>query len=194
MPGKAMDVSGLVLAGGKARRMGGKDKGLIRFEGRPVAASIAGQLNDQCGTVFINANRNRSEYARLGYEVIADSLEDYQGPLAGILAGLEKMKSRWLVTAPCDGPWIAPDYVARMLAAAERNSHPLAVACSENRLQPVHALIEGSLLGSLRSFLQGEERKIDRWYGMHEYSKVDYSDCPRMFLNFNTPQQLQEMS
>lgn len=193
MTSNSTDVTGLILAGGKAQRMGGNDKGLTLFKNEPVAVSIAHQLAKQCGTVLINANRNRGEYGKLGYRVIPDTVEGFQGPLAGMYAGLESISSRWMISVPCDGPWIASDYVHRMQAAAERGNYSLAVAKCDGRLQPVHALIERSMLESLRAFLRGKDRKIDRWFVQHEYLEVDFSDYPRMFQNFNTPEQLREM-
>ncbi|WP_424946194.1 molybdenum cofactor guanylyltransferase MobA [Candidatus Spongiihabitans sp.] len=187
------EVTGLILAGGLARRMGGQDKGLILFRGEAMAQRIARALRPQCHHILINANRNISEYEKFGYPVISDQLTDFQGPLAGMLTGLNTISTPWMVTAPCDGPFMASDYVKKMKRAVALNNHAIAVAACASRLQPVYAMIHQSLMTSLGAFLGGNERKIDKWYGQHDYTIVDFSDAAHMFENINTPQQLRAL-
>ena len=97
------EITGLVLAGGLATRMGGIDKGLVEFKGVAMAKRIADMLSKQCDKVIINANRNQSVYAEFGYEVVSDLIDGYQGPLSGFLSGLRAASTNWLITAPCDG-------------------------------------------------------------------------------------------
>lgn len=185
-------ISALILAGGRATRMGGQDKGLIQLGGESITARITQQLAPQVDELIINANRNLEQYAALGYAVVSDSLGDYQGPLAGMAAGFSYIRSQWMITAPCDGPFIANDYASRMLSQAKYDSSRIVVATDGIRLQPVYALIHRTLASSLNEFLQTGGRKIDRWYTQHGYSEVPFSDH-EMFTNINTPQHLQEL-
>ena len=189
---KVFGVTGLILAGGKARRMGGMDKGLLQLEGETMVERIAGKLAQQCDEVLINANRHTGEYQNFGYKVIEDELKNFQGPLAGMLTGLKIIQTEWLLTVPCDGPFLSEHYATKMSEAVESSGTKLAIAASVGRLQPVYALLHQSLWKSLESYLAGGERKVDRWYDQHEFAVVDYSDDEEMFENINTPEQLDE--
>lgn len=181
------DVTAVILAGGQGRRMGGQDKGLIEFEGRPLVAILVDLLERQGVDIVINANRNVERYRQFGYPVVSDQLQDYQGPLAGFASAMATVSSRFILTLPCDGPRLADDYVARFIAAAAGREPGVLVAFDGERLQPVHALIRVDLLASLHHFLDSGERKIDRWYAGHDFQRVDFSDCADMFRNINTP-------
>jgi molybdopterin-guanine dinucleotide biosynthesis protein A len=183
-------VTAVILAGGRATRMGGQDKGLIPLAGRPMAAYAVEALLPQADELIINANRNHDAYRALGYEVVSDGLGEFFGPLAGLLAALEVIDTPFVVTAPCDSPLLPSDYVSRMYAALERNKADLSVAHDGRRLQPVFALVRAALLGSLRDYLLSGERKIDRWFANHETALADFSDQPGMFRNINTPEEL----
>jgi len=187
------NITAVILAGGRAARMGGQDKGLIRISGRPIVDRVASQLSTQVTTVLINANRNIDQYQQLGHTVVTDRLENFQGPLAGMAAALNIIESDWLLTAPCDGPFLAKDYAHKMRHCAAENNVQLAVASDGKRLQPVYALINRRLVKSLEDFLQSGERKIDRWYAQHSYATVSFSDQAHMFTNVNTPEQLDEV-
>jgi molybdopterin-guanine dinucleotide biosynthesis protein A len=184
----ADDVTGLVLAGGRARRMGGDDKGLLEVGGRAMASWVADALAPQCRQVLINANRNAARYHELtGLPVLADTVGDFAGPLAGMAAGLAACATPLLVTAPCDSPLIAPDLVARLRTALHEEAADLAVAHDGERMQPVFALLRKSLQDSLCAFLDVGGRKIDAWYAGHRVALAPFADRPRMFLNVNTP-------
>lgn len=189
------DITAVVLAGGRATRMGGVDKGLVAFHGRPLAAGIGAALAAQTAVaeVVINANRNRASYRQLGYRVIEDRMPDHQGPLAGMQAALSAAAHAWLLTIPCDGPFVAADYASRMRAAAIDAGAKLAVAHDGARMQPVYCLIHRDLAADLEQFLQSDERKIDRWHARHDFVTVDFSDSPAMFTNINTVEQLAEL-
>lgn len=192
---RAPDITAAVLAGGRATRMGGIDKGLMPFRGRPLAARIGAQLAAQAAVaeVVINANRNLDAYRQLGYPLIEDRLPGHQGPLAGMHAALLAAAQPWLLTAPCDGPFIAADYAAKMRAAAADAGAPLAVAHDGVRAQPVYALLHRDLAADLADFLRGDERKIDKWLARHAFVTVDFSSSPEMFTNINTAAQLAEL-
>lgn len=189
------NITAVVLAGGRATRMGGVDKGLVLFRGRPLAARIGELLAAQTAVaeVVINANRNRAQYRRLGYRVIEDRLPGHQGPLAGMHAALVVAAQPWLLTIPCDGPFVAAHYAARMRDAAGAAGAQLAVAHDGARAQPVYCLIHRDLAADLEQFLQSDERKIDRWHARHDVVTVDFSDAPGMFTNINTAEELAEL-
>ena len=181
------DITAVILAGGKGRRMGGQDKGLIEFDAKPLAAILVERLSQQGVKIVINTNRNHDRYQQFGHPVITDTLEDYQGPLAGFASAMAAVDSRFILTLPCDWPLLSDDYVARFIASYRAHQAPVQVAFDGERLQPVHAMIKVDLLQSLKRFLDSGDRKIDRWYAQHEYARVDFSDCADMFRNINTP-------
>jgi len=181
------DITAVILAGGQGRRMGGQDKGLIEFDGKPLVAILIERLSQQGVKIVINANRNHERYQQFGYPVITDALADYQGPLAGFASAMAAVGSRFILTLPCDGPMLGDDYVARFIASYSAREAPVQVAFDGERLQPVHAMIKVDLLPSLNQFLDSGDRKIDRWYAQHDYARVDFSDCANMFRNINTP-------
>ena len=183
----ATDITAVILAGGQGRRMGGQDKGLIAFEGRTLAEILIEKLERQSVAIVINANRNQSRYAGFGYPVVADRLADYQGPLAGFASVMPTVDSEFILTLPCDSPLLVDDYVHRFIASYHSDPVPIHVAFDGERLQPVHALIRVDLRDSLQTFLEGGERKIDRWYAQHGFRQVDFADCADMFRNINTP-------
>jgi molybdopterin-guanine dinucleotide biosynthesis protein A len=185
---RAQEITALVLAGGKSRRMGGKDKGLLPFGDGLLVERVIARVQPQVGAVLISANRNREIYARLGYPVIADPLDGFQGPLAGFLAGLENMQTEYLLTLPCDGPYIVDDLAARLARGLIGADADIAVAHDGNRLQPVYALLHRRVAADLRLALEEGERKIDRWYPRNHWVSVDFSDVPRQFSNINTPE------
>ena len=181
-------VTAVILAGGMGRRMGGKDKGQVNLNGQPLIEFVLTAIQPQVKTIIINANRNQENYARYGYPVLSDQLQDYQGPLAGFAAGLQAANTHYIVTVPCDGPMLSPDLVTRLLRALNQDEAELAVAHDGQRLQPVYALIPVTLLGSLDVFLNSGQRKIDRWYAQHHMALADFSNTPDTFFNINTPE------
>lgn len=183
-------VTGLILAGGQARRMGGTDKGLIDYRDRPLIEHVIQALSPQTEKLVINANRHHTIYQSYGYPVITDDSEGYQGPLAGMLAGLRQTDSDFLLTVPCDCPFINARLRQRMLETLLLSSKTLAVATDGERIQPVFSLLPAHLEDSLAAFLDSGERKIDHWLYQHAVAEVDFSDCPEMFTNLNRPEDL----
>ena len=184
------DITGVVLAGGRARRMGGEDKGLVRLAGRAMVEYVADALRPQVGRLLVNANRNAERYAELtGCEVVADVVGDYAGPLAGMASAMAAAATPLVLSAPCDSPLVAPDLAARMHAALRAQRAEIAVARDAERMQPVFALLRRTLLPDLRAALDGGERKIDLWYARHRVAEVDFSDHADMFQNINTPEE-----
>lgn len=183
----ARDVTGLLLAGGRATRMGGQDKGLIEIAGRPLAAHVLDALRPQVDTVLINANRHAPDYEALGAPVVADPIEGYLGPLAGVLAGLEAATTSLLATLPCDSPFVPPDLVARLRERLAARDAEIAVAHDGERRQPVFMLLRTALAADLRAWLGAGGRKIDAWYEDHRVVDVDLADRADTFININTP-------
>lgn len=182
-------VTGVLLAGGQARRMGGVDKGLVELAGRPMVAHVIARLGPQVAALVVNANRNRERYAGLGVEVVADTIEGYLGPLAGLLAGMEAAETELVVTAPCDSPFVPPDLVERLVAGLDAAGADLAVAHDGARQQTVFLLARTALADDLRAWLAEGGRKIDAWFARLAVADVDFRDRPEAFLNINTPEE-----
>ena len=182
-------ITAIILAGGQGKRMGGKDKGLVKFCNHSLIQSVIEKILPQVEHVMINANRNTAEYEAFGYPVIADAVTDFQGPLAGFMAAMNTVSSNYIVCVPCDGPMLSDKLVQRLYSQLERENTDIAVAHDGNRMQPVYVLISTHLKTSLQEYLQSGERKIDRWYANHKISIVDFSDIPETFININTRQE-----
>jgi molybdopterin-guanine dinucleotide biosynthesis protein A len=185
-------VTGLILAGGQGRRMGNVDKGLQPLRGRPMVAWVLERLAPQVTEVIVNANQNQAEYARLGCRVVGDEIGGFAGPLAGLQAGLKANVHPFLVTVPCDSPFLPRDLVARLHAALIANHADLAVAKTGDQPHPVFSLVRESLAGHLTKFLEGGGRKIDAWYASLKVVDVPFDDQPDAFSNINTPADLAE--
>jgi molybdopterin-guanine dinucleotide biosynthesis protein A len=186
-------VTGVILAGGEARRMGGRDKGLIEIAGRPMVEYVIEALRPQVGALLINANRSRERYGRFGYPVVADDFEGFNGPLAGMASCMRVAATDYIATLPCDSPHIPPDLVARLFLRLREEQADIGVAHNGERMQPVFSLIRCALLDSLLDYLNGGERKIDRWFERHATAVVDFSDRPDTFINVNTPEDVAKM-
>jgi molybdenum cofactor guanylyltransferase len=169
--------------------MGGIDKGLVELNGRPLIEHVIEVIARQARTLLINANRNLVRYQQFGYPVVTDSLNNYQGPLAGFLAAMEVVQTPYIVTVPCDAPLLANDLVSRLVVARDSTSSEIAVAHDGHRLQPVYALIPVNLKQNLLDYLEGGDRKVDLWYARHRIAKADFSDQPSTFVNINTKEE-----
>lgn len=191
------DITGLVLAGGRAQRMGGVDKGLILFRGLPLIDHALKRLKPQVHTILINANRNHSNYASFNYPVLADEDDSFSGPLAGFVAGLRACKTPYLLTIPCDSPCFPNNLAVELTNALEINHGKIAYASSKDTngktwAQPVFCLLSIELLDSLIHFLASGERKIDRWFTQENACSVLFPD-EAVFANANTPEELSQL-
>ena len=186
--GTNSDISAVILAGGRARRMGGQDKGLIEVNGRAMVDYVIQALRPQVAELMINANRNFDQYERLGNcRVISDELDGFIGPLAGMASAMRNCRTPYLMVVPCDCPLITSDLATRLLRTLEQNNSDVSSAHDGDRLQPVFALLRCALLPDLMDYLEAGHRKIDQWYETQRFSKSDFSDRLDMFLNINTP-------
>lgn len=186
-------ITGVILAGGLSRRMSAPgasvDKGLAQFRGRPMVAWVVERLAGQVDELLLNANRNQAEYARFGPTVIGDDVPGFAGPLAGLHAAMAVARHPWVLSAPCDSPFLPADLVDRMAAAVASANVPLGVARSGGREQPVFLLAHRSLAPGIAAFLDAGEAKIDRWYAPLARIAVDFDD-PAAFRNINTIDEL----
>ena len=182
------NITGILLAGGMARRMGGDDKGMLAASGKPLVEWTFARLAPQVKTTLINANRNADFYARYG-RVVADQVGGFCGPLAGIHAGMDAAATTWILSAPCDSPFMPSCLAAELFAAAERENADLAVAAADHRPQPVFMLAKTALKKNLAAFLSGGGRKIDLWYAPLAHAVVNFADADS-FANINTPEEL----
>ncbi|HET9579919.1 MAG TPA: molybdenum cofactor guanylyltransferase MobA [Usitatibacter sp.] len=187
------EVTGVVLAGGQGSRMGGVDKGLQAFRGKPMVAHVIERLAPQVDEILINANRNAGEYGRFGHRVIADEIEGFAGPLAGFERGLAHAAHDVVVTVPCDSPFLPVDLVARLREAMVRHGAQLAVARTGDQAHPVFSLMLREVHASLREFLASGQRKIDKWYARLRVVEVPFDDEPDAFLNINTREELTKL-
>ncbi len=183
-------ITGVVLAGGLARRMGGTDKGLIHLQGRPLISYAIDALLSVTDRVLINANRNHEAYRALGYPVVSDRTSTFDGPLAGILSAMQTVETPYILTLPCDCPLFEGEHLRRMVDTMDAEKMDCCAAFDGHRLHPVFLLLDCRLSASLEAYLSTGQRKIDTWLNQHRLGLVDYSDQPEIFRNVNTQEDL----
>lgn len=179
-------ISGVILAGGEARRMGGQDKGLLLYDQQTLVQHVIQRIAPQVDELLINANRHQAVYAKFGYTVISDDSTDFLGPLAGMLAGLKAAQHEWVLTVPCDTPFLPVDLVSRLYQATKDVD---IVVASAARIHATVMLCRRNLASNLANALAQGERKVQNWQGMQRRAIVEFND-ESAFANFNTPQQL----
>lgn len=185
------DITGVILAGGRGRRLGGVDKGLVLWRGRPLVEYVIEALRPQVGRLMLNANRNRVVYASYGFPVIADAIGDHDGPLAGMLSAMRIAATPYLLAVPCDTPSPPPDLVGRLAKVVADVSAPAGVVFSNGRIQPVFALMRCTLADCLEQYMMAGGRGVGKWMHQMGAATVDFSDRAEAFENINTPEQLQ---
>jgi molybdopterin-guanine dinucleotide biosynthesis protein A len=181
-------VSGVVLAGGRGRRMGGLDKGLQSLRGKPMVGWVVARFKSQVEEIIINANQNLELYRAFGYRVVADEIGGFAGPLAGLHAGLSAAAYPLVATVPCDSPFLPADLVARLKNAL--GDKDLAVAKTGDQPHPVFVLLRTDLKRNLETFLEQGGRKIDAWYACLRTVEVSFDDQAEAFRNINTLEEL----
>ncbi len=192
-------IIGVLLAGGLSRRMGGGDKTLRPLGGRPMLAHIAARARPQVSTVILNANGNPARFAEFGLPVVADTVDGFAGPLAGVLAGMEwaaahRPEAPWLASFATDAPFFPRDLVARLGDAIRRDGADMACARSAGRDHPVFALWPVRLREALRSAMVDEGlRKVDAWTARYRLAVADFATTPHdPFFNANAPDDMAE--
>ena len=198
-PRGAPDIPGVLLAGGLASRMGGGDKPMRTIAGKTILERVIARLAPQCDGLILNANGEPSRFAAFGLPVIADTVADFPGPLAGILAALDWMAThrpevKRVLSAAADCPFLPRDLVARLEAARAAQNAELAVAASDGQTHPVIGLWSVRLRGELRHALVDEDiRKIDRWTARYPLATVVWPTTPvDPFFNANTVDDIAE--
>lgn len=179
-------VTGVILAGGLARRMNNQDKGLILFKGQPLVSYALKALTEVTESVLINANRNIESYQAFGYPVIPDQTDSFDGPLAGVLTAMINAERGLLLIVPCDSPMLTAAHLQTLLSALIDNQVDVAVAFDGARLHPVFLAIKTTLQNSLQSYLAQGERKVEHWLAQQDNVKVDFSQQTELFININS--------
>ncbi|MDP8567467.1 molybdenum cofactor guanylyltransferase MobA [Methylophilus aquaticus] len=180
-----MQVTALILAGGRGTRMGGADKGLVTYQGVRMIERVLARIIPQVDQVIINANRNLDTYQTLGYPVFTDASPHFDGPLAGMQAGLHHTETDWIVSVPCDSPLLPLDLVQLLGAAIVKEKSLMAIARSTSGNHPVFCLMHRSLLASLTSFLDCGQRKVSTWQMQHQPAYV-FFEADQAFTNINS--------
>lgn len=183
-------ITGVILAGGQGRRMGGVDKGLRVLRGRPMVQWVIERFAPQVDEVLVNANQNLGTYAGFGYRVIPDRIGGFAGPLAGLQRGLVEARHDLVATVPCDSPFLPHDLIARLYSAVAQHGAEVAVAKTGNQPHPVFCLCRKRVLPGLTAFLAGGGRKIDAWYATLQVAEVPFDDEAAAFSNINTEAEL----
>jgi len=184
------DVTGVVLAGGQGRRMGGTDKGLVLLGGQPMVAHVLARFAPQVGELLINANQNLDRYGAFGQAVVPDEVGGFAGPLAGLHAGMTRATRPLVCTVPCDSPFLPLDLVSRLRAALAASGAQLTVAKTFTQPHPVFCLVRRDVLPHLDAFLAAGGRKIDAWYATLAVAEVAFDDEAEAFRNINTADEL----
>ncbi|WP_432742045.1 molybdenum cofactor guanylyltransferase MobA [Methylobacter sp. G7] len=179
-------VAGVILAGGRARRMNNRDKGLMKFKGRSMVSYALAALAPVVDYVFINANRNIDQYRQFGCPVISDQTDSFDGPLAGVLTAMIHADADILLVLPCDSPLIKTEHLQKLLSTRAENNADVAVAFDGLRIHPVFFAVKTALQGSLQDYLAGDQRKVAAWLVQQNFVKVDFSREPEIFSNINT--------
>ncbi len=188
------EITGVILAGGRATRMGGEDKGLIQFRGNYLIHHVITALRPQVTHLLLNANRNQQRYQQLSdLTIISDLIADYPGPLAGIATGLSHATTEHVIFVPCDSPLIPHDLVAQLYFAMQQHNARISTVMIDGWMQPVFSLLQRRLLPDLLEFLNSGQRKVEIWYRQHPLATVDFSAHADAFVNLNSPQELAQL-
>ncbi|MGP1717126.1 MAG: molybdenum cofactor guanylyltransferase MobA [Methylophilus sp.] len=182
-----MQITAVILAGGRGMRMGGVDKGLVDYQGKAMVAHVLARIQPQVDQVIINANRNFDIYPSYGAPVVTDATDQFNGPLAGFQAGLAHAQTDWILTVPCDSPLLPLDLAARLSQAIRDSNTLVAIARSASGDHPVFCLLHRSLSADLDAFLNDGQRRVSGWQARHSPAFVDFED-EQAFTNINHPQ------
>lgn len=181
-------LCGVILAGGRGRRMGGEDKGLVVYQGQPLIEHVLQRLQPQLKQLTININRNQAHYQRYKLPLFGDLWADFRGPLAGIASAFGQCNADYLLFCPCDTPQLPDDLVARLIETINKQPRSqLAVVESPRGLQPLFCLMHRSLESSLLAYLNSGERRVQVWMRQQQPAICRYdSDTPFQNINYLT--------
>lgn len=186
---ESIKISTVILAGGKATRMGGSDKGLLILKGQPLIAWVLDHIRHQSEEIFISANRNLEQYGYYGYPVISDKIEGFQGPLAGLHSAMLAAHHDLILAVPCDTPFLPEDLVTRLYEALIGENAQIALPSAGGRTHHAIMLCRRELASDLAAYLASGERKVMAWQAKHTHAIVPFDDATA-FNNFNTPEDL----
>jgi molybdenum cofactor guanylyltransferase len=187
------EITGVILAGGKGRRVGGQDKGLLQVDGRPLISHIVDRIRPQVGSLVINANRNVDSYRAFGHPVVQDRMGEFLGPLAGMASAMQNSDTPYLLSVPCDSPLVPADLCVKLYRTLKAANADIGVAHDGTRMQSVFVLLRRELLPDLLHYLDKGGRKIDTWLREQRLALADFSDRPDAFLNVNTCDELRTL-
>jgi molybdopterin-guanine dinucleotide biosynthesis protein A len=174
-PYPTQQITALILAGGKAARMGGADKGLVTYRGKPLVQHVGAVLRPQASTVLLSANRSHAGYRALGFEPLPDLRPGFPGPLAGIEAALAVCDTNFLLVCPCDTPHIPNDYGSRLWRSLVAGQSGIAFAVDTQRCHYLHMLISVTEASDLSGFLDSEHRAVRHWLARQSCAKARFS-------------------
>ena len=186
-------VTGVILAGGLARRMNNQDKGLIQFKGRPLVSYAIDAMSAVADLTIISANRNIADYQAFGLPVVSDQSDNFDGPLAGVLSGMIFAETGALLVMPCDSPFVMAQHLQKLLSIQIENDVDIAVAFDGERLHPVFLAINTALKPSLHAYLHSGQRKVDTWLEQQNMVKADFSAEKVIFTNINSLSELVDL-
>ncbi len=178
----------VILAGGQGTRIGG-DKGLRSLQGRELISWVVDAVKRDSEEILISANGSQEAYAKFGYRVIADQMPDWPGPLAGLEAALSIAQTQYVLSVPCDTPFLPDNLIPRLLGSLLENAAEVSVAVVVGRRQPAIALYNKNVLPGLRAYLGSGRRKVNDWLDSLQLSEVIF-DNEREFDNINTQEDL----
>ena len=183
-------VTGVILAGGLARRMNNQDKGLVLFKGQPMVSYAIAAMSAVADQTLINANRNIQEYQKFGFPVVSDLTDSFDGPLAGVLTAMYFAKTGLLLVMPCDSPLVKANHLQKLLTTRAEHDADVAVAVDGVRLHPVFLAIKSDLKQSLQDYLHSGQRKMETWLEQQKLVKADFSNEQEVFVNVNSLSEL----
>ncbi|MGB0893229.1 MAG: molybdenum cofactor guanylyltransferase MobA [Parashewanella sp.] len=180
----ALNIEGVILAGGQGRRMGFKDKGLIHYQGATLVSQLIDKLTPQVSQLSIIANQNHDRYREYQLPVYQDEQEGFLGPLAGIATAMQYCQTPLLMVTPCDSPHLPNDLVEKLYQGLTLNQADIAIACDEHKEHAVVMLVKINLFDNLKQYLASGERRVTRWYQALNYTKVFFDK--HHFVNLNS--------
>jgi molybdenum cofactor guanylyltransferase len=180
------EISGVILAGGLARRMGGIEKALVEFQGETLLSQVIKRIQPQVKILYLNVNKKLEQYQKFNLPILIDAMTGFLGPLAGILTALNKIETDFLLIVPCDAPFVSLNLAEKLFKEMQSQNALGAVVHDGERLQPTFLLLHKQLRNDLEIYLQSGQRSIEQWLERHFIVKVDFSTQPSDFINFNT--------
>jgi molybdopterin-guanine dinucleotide biosynthesis protein A len=183
-------VTGVILAGGLARRMNNQDKGLIDYKGRPMVSYVIDAMAAVTDELIINANRNLDQYQQFCFPVVTDQTDSFDGPLSGLLTAMMYAGDGVLLVAPCDSPLIKAEHLQKLLSVRIENDADVAAAFDGERVHPVFLAVKTALKTDLQAYLDSGQRKLESWLQQQKMVKADFSGESQLFINLNTMAEL----